>query len=370
MRIDCISKKVEKGILFWLGVLVVIASLPALRGIGASFGYRVYSILINLVTVAVSYYCFSGIFDRPYIGLACSWLYTLSIYRIYKLFVVFAAWETCAMVFFPIIAYGLYKMFTDNVKEKSYKFVWVFLGIGYAGVLITDLVSFEVIAVLTLLLCIFCFRKVFVKETLWELIKGCISALVMSLAYILPFWDNFFERNLQAYYLPAGTIQDKGLYFPQLVFHWWKNGDNGLFGDAGMQSSQPVGVGLVLALSFAAFCILWYAGELRDKEKSVLSLGKTAAVFGGLLMFMSMNIFPWDSLQHLSGLTTVVISAVQFPGRFLGWGILWLVILAGCLLWFFKEKAAKWYYYVSVVIVMISITTSSMYLLDFISSGL
>lgn len=312
----------DKGILFWLTALVLLASLPAFYGSGGTFGIKVHIILNNLATVVITYYCFAEMFGSVYIGLACSWLYTMSVFRICKLYVAYDAGELWAMVFFLVVIYGLYSLFTQDIKTVNYRRVWAF----------------------------------------------CAALMVSAIGFLF-FWQEFYQSQMLRSYEETKFIQSKGLYIPQLIFHWWKKGDNALLGDMGMQSAQPIGMGMVLCLGLGVFCALWYAGQLRDQGKHVLILGKISAVLGGLCLVMSLNIFPWDSLQKLNRYFMILIGVLETPTRFLGIGTVFLVIVAGCILWVFDKKVEKKYYYISVILIIAAITTSSMYLLENISYG-
>ncbi len=349
--------------IFYCNTLLYFPGILRLLGFTVLDSYNAYGIALNVATTFVSYYCFSRIFKSRYIGLLCSALYSLSIFRLYKLMITCAVGEGSAVTFMPLVLYGLYRVFSEDHKSKEYKTAWIPIAVGYAGLFQTHVLSCEITAFLTILVCLIFIKKIFRKETFWELAKGAGSAIAISFWYLVPFLDYFVNEDLHIRHVSARTIQDRGLYLPQLLFHWWEEGTNALAGDSGMYQSHAVGVGFVLVLGFIVFCILWFSGLFGKEEEKILGLGKFSVFFGGLLMLMSLNIFPWDRIQFINSVTASLVSSLQFPNRFLGWGTVFLIAIAGCLLWFFKRED-KWKYYLTVVIFMVGLVTSSLYLLN------
>ncbi len=350
--------------IFYCGTLLYFPAILRLLGFTVTTSYNIYCMGLNIATALIAYFCFVKIFKNRYIGLICSGLYTLSIFRIYKLVITSAVGEGSAVTFMPLVFYGLYKAFTQNPKEKSYKTTWIPIAIGYAGLMQTHVLSCEITAFLTILVCLLLVKKVFQKETFWELAKGAGGAVLASLWYLIPFLDYYINEDMHIRHVSARTIQDRGLYIPQLLFHWWKLGENAVAGDKGMLHSHALGIGMVLVLGVIVFCILWFGGSFKDEKSSVMRIGKYSAVLGCMLMLMSLNIFPWDKIQGLNGVTAALVSSLQFPNRFLGWGTVFLVAVYGCLLWYFLKGKKQWHYYLGVICVILGITTSGVYLLN------
>lgn len=352
--------------IFYCNALLYLPAIFRLLGFTINTCYSLYCIVLNVATACIAYWCFAKIFKDRYIGLICSALYTLSIFRIYKLVITAALGEGSAVTFMPLVLYGLYRAFTEDVHAKSYKNVWIPIAIGYAGLMQTHVLSCEITAFLTIIVCLVFIKKVVVKQTFWELAKGALAAVAMSCWYLVPFLDYYMNEDMHIRHVSARTIQDRGLYIPQLFFNWWKLGDNALSGDLGMVESHAMGIGLILGIAFVVFCILWFSGKFGEKKSSIFSLGKASCVLGGMLMLMSLNIFPWDAIQRINKMAAALVSSLQFPNRFLGWGTIFLVAVSGCLLWYFRDNGKKWYFYLAVISVMVGLATSSIYLLDYV----
>lgn len=350
--------------IFYCNALLIFPAILRLLGFTVTTSYNLYCIALNLATAWISYYCYSRIFKNYKIGLALSALYTLSIFRIYKLVMTSATGEGSATTFIPLILYGFYRIFTEDYKDKRYKTAWLPAALGFAGLMQTHVLTCEITGFLTVLLCLICIRKVFKKQVFLALLKSAGAAVGLSLWYLVPFIDFYLTQDVHIKHVAARTIQDRGLYVAQLLFHFWKHTTIGPSEDSGMYQSYPVGIGFTLSFGLCIFFILWFSGKLRGKKQPLIIFAKTASVLGCLLLLMSLRIFPWDKIQFLNKITASLVSSLQFPNRFLGWGTTLLAAVFGFCLWHFEKQGQKLYYYVGIILTLISVTTSSMYLLD------
>lgn len=350
--------------IFYCGTLLLFPALLRIIGFPVTFSYNCYVIALNALTVWIAYYSFSRIFGNKYIGVTGSALYTLSVFRIYKLVITSAVGEGSAVTFMPLVVYGFWRVFAEDVYDKAYRSCWVPLALGYAGLLQTHVLSCEITAFMTLLLCVVFIRKIFRKETFWELCKGAGAALLLSLWFLVPFLDYYIREDLHIKHVWARPIQERGLYLAQLLFNWWRLGDNAVIGELGMRHSHALGVGFILILGFLVFGVLWFFGGFKDLDKRIYKIGKLSFCFSALLMCMSLEAFPWDKIQGSGRLAASLVSSLQFPNRFLGWASTFLVVLCCSCLYFFREKKQKRFYYVGLLCVLTGIATSGLYLND------
>lgn len=313
--------------IFYCGTFLYIPALFRLLGFTVTASYNIYCIILNFATAWISFYCFDRIFGKWWNGVICSALYTLSVYRIYKLLITSAVGEGSALTFIPLVIYGLYRIFTEDPKESRYKTAWIPFMLGIVGLLQSHVLSCEITALVVLLFCVINIRKVFRKNTMLELVKGAVSAAAVSMWFIVPFLDYYLTQDVHIKHVSARTIQDRGLYLAHLAFHFWSVGKNTPMGDNGMQYSHPVGIGLVLIVGLIIFLILWFGGKLRGKEPDKVSFAKKTAVISIILLLMSMSIFPWDRIQSMNRIFGALVSSLQFPNRFLGWGTICIVFI-------------------------------------------
>ena len=353
--------------IFYCNTFLHLPALLRILGFTVSASYNIYCIVLNAATVWISYYCFGRMFGNRNIGIVCSALYTLSIFRIYKLIFATATGEGSAFAFLPLVIYGLYRIFTEDPQDKKYKTAWIPVMAGFAGLIQTHVLSCEITAFVTILYCLCYIRKVFRRSTFWELAKGALTAGLLSAWFLVPFLDYYLTQDLHIKHVSARTIQNAGLQFAHLLFHFWTAGAHTPSDGYGVQDSHPVGVGLTLMIGLCVFLILWFSGIFRTKSSTSLHFIKVTALLGVLLLFMSTNLFPWDRIQSLHPVIASLVSSLQFPNRVLGWGTVCLVTVFGyCLAHF--ERWDKRFYWSMAAVAVIGVTTSGMYLLDFVNS--
>lgn len=349
--------------IFYCNMLLYFPALLRMLGFTVTESYILYCIALNIATTVISWYCFGKMFRDDRIGLVCSGLYTLSIFRLYKLLITGAVGEGSAFTFLPLVVYGIYLVFVRDVEDTEFHKSWLILGTGYTGLIQTHVLTCEITAVMTVLLCVLYLRKVFELPRFRQLAQGALLALGLSLWYLVPFLDYYMTQDMKIQHASARTIQDRGVILPQLLHHFWISGHATPLGDNGMQYSHPVGVGLILVAGVILFWLLLFLGDLGKENGAEKNFVIRAAGLGCLALWMSTNYFPWDSIQNTSGLAATLVSSLQFPNRFLGWGTAFLVVVAGYVLKYFKGHR-EMLYRMSLVTIAVALSTSYLYLMD------
>lgn len=354
--------------IFYCNTLLFIPAIFRLLGFTITASYNIYCIGLNIATAWISYYCFAKIFKNRNIGLVCSALYTLSIFRIYKLLITSAVGEGSAVTFMPLVIYGLYRIFTEEQEKPEYRTCWVPLMLGYTGLIQTHVLSCEITAIVTIVFCILHVRK-FLSSKVWmEFVKAATCTVMLCLWYLVPFLDYYLTQDVHIKHVSGRTIQESGLTLAHLAFHFWRDGSNTPSAGMGMQYSHPVGIGLVLIVALCLYLIMWFGGTFEKNKTERVAFTQKTALVGILLLCMSTNMFPWDKIQSVNSIFASLVSSLQFPNRFLGWGTVCLVLIFGFCLYYFQlhDKKAYW---VMIAVMFVGITTSSMYLLDYVKAN-
>ena len=103
--------------IFYGETLLYVGALFRLIGFSYVTSYRLFMLFINILTVGIAYYSFRRIFQERYIGLLCTMLYTLSVYRLSKTFICGSLGETFGILFLPLVAYGFYRAGTVSFAD-------------------------------------------------------------------------------------------------------------------------------------------------------------------------------------------------------------------------------------------------------------
>ena len=348
---------------FYCNLLLYFPALLRMAGFTVTESYLLYCIALNLATVVIAWYSFGKMFRDDVVGLACSGLYTLSIFRVYRLLETGAVGEGSAFSFFPLVLYGIYLVFEGKKEEREFRNSWIVLGLGYAGLVQTHVLSCEIAALMTVLLCLVYLPKLFEKERFLKCVQGALFALGLSLWYLVPFLDYYFTQDVKIRHASARTIQARGVTFVQELQTFWNFHDTAASTTERMQYTHPVGPGLFLiAVVFLLFLLLFLEVIPRGKETEK-SFAIRSAGLGCLALWMATDTFPWDALQMTSQTAATLVSSLQFPYRFIGWGMPFLIVVVGYLLSFFR-KNQKMFYRMGLVIVMTAVATSYVYLID------
>ena len=348
---------------FYCNLLLYFPALLRMAGFTVTESYLLYCIALNLATVVIAWYSFGKMFRDDVVGLACSGLYTLSIFRVYRLLETGAVGEGSAFSFFPLVLYGIYLVFEGKKEEREFRNSWIVLGLGYAGLVQTHVLSCEIAALMTVLLCLVYLPKLFEKERFLKCVQGAFFALGLSLWYLVPFLDYYFTQDVKIRHASARTIQERGVTFVQELQTFWNFHDTAASTTERMQYTHPVGPGLFLiAVVFLLFLLLFLEVIPRGKETEK-SFAIRSAGLGCLALWMATDTFPWDALQMTSQTAATLVSSLQFPYRFIGWGMTFLIVVVGYLLSFFR-KNQKMFYRMGLIIVMTAVATSYVYLID------
>ncbi len=363
---------------FYPNLFLLPAAIMQMVGFTVTESYIGFIVFLNIMTVAIAYYSFAHLFADRAIAIGGTALYTLSIFRIYKLMITGAVGEGCAYAFLPLIIYGLFLILHRAEGPKSA----LPLSLGLSGVICSHILTTEItlmvaaivfIGLLGYALYALAAHKdtvLFYRSVWTSLIRSAGITLVLTAWFTVPFLQSYLTEDLKIKHVATQTIQERGLYLTQLLMHFWQLGENAQLEGWGMLHSYPQGVGLILILPLVCFYILWRSHHLHAPWSG---LGKICFSMSILLLCMSLKLFPWNAIQSSSSMLQHLVSAVQFPHRFLGWGTAFLVTLFCICLKSLSELTLQSDHFYSrnflvhlgLLLIVISVFTSGMYLTHF-----
>lgn len=341
--------------------------LPAfLRMIGFTIltSYRYYLIAINAATVIIAYACFRRILNSRYLGLFSSMLYTVSIYRIHKVYCRGTLGEALALMLLPFLAYGFYMVFTQDVDDREYRWNWIPLTIGYAGILQSHLLTGEMAGAFTILLCLIMWKKVFRPKTFLVLAKTVIYSVLVSAWFIIPFADYTLTGDFKIQHASGRMIQERGIYPAHLLFTFFQRGENVFYAKTGMYLTDDTGIGIALAAVLGIWLFLAFFGYTGNMEHKDRSVGRVLAFFSGISMVISLAVFPWDRIQFLHPIAETLVSSLEFPDRLLTIANLCLAVLAGLIGRYVLENGQRILRRAYFGIILVLVMLSSVYLMN------
>lgn len=266
-------------------------NIPAfLRFMGFSIinAYKAYVIIVNIATSIIAFYSFKVILKNEKCALLGGVLYTLSLYRLYDLYQRGAVGEYTAMIFLPLIAAGLWKIYNTPVEDKGYSRLWIMPVIGYSGVIESHILSTELYGAFTILLCLIMVKKTFRKKTFAVLLKIVFITAILNIGFILPFVESYIgEKTVISENMLAEPVLSQGLDIVDLFkFYtggnenpWWRTYIRGGLGPAFL---------IVIVLSVYTI--------IRKIDRKYKKLFIVTGIITMVSLTFTLNIFPWEKI--------------------------------------------------------------------------
>lgn len=315
--------------------------------ISLMFCYKLLVVCMHIGSAFTSYYSAKHMCKSGKIAFWTSIFYTFSIYRLTNVYFRAALGESLAMVFLPLVIWGMYEVLWGNAGK------WYLLTLGVGGVLQSHVLSVEMCAfflVLELLVWLLSAKKQEPLKRIWAGIKATLLTVSLNAFFLLPFLF-FWGENLQCFHMPSEPISDSSVYFSQMfsLFAPYEGKDLGL--ESTVQE-MPHTVGLVMLLGIVLLCAVGGKKEAKDDIK----VARRCMIYGVLALFMCSWLFPWDKLQRIEVLEGMITS-LQFTWRFMGPASALLSFTTAVGVVHFAEKMdddRKWIYGVAAVLVLCS----------------
>ncbi len=280
------------------------SALLYLCGVPLRVCYQLYVISINLATALVTYFTLGIVTKNVNLRLLGSAVYTLCMYRIINLNTRAAAGEYTAMVFLPLVIAGVYLIYT---KEKPKLKDWLPLSIGMSGVIMSHVVTAEMLVINLALLCIVLLKETMKKDKFMAFMKAVLVCIGLTAWFIVPFIDYVTSQTTMVqkddFRLLAKNTQEL-IY----LFQFFSPGTEG-------NHYLTVGLSMMLGLVIVAFCLVKYC-KSNDENSWKLRL---LTGFGLLNLLFVSSYFPWSRIQKHLDIEGIgyQIGTIQFSWRFL-----------------------------------------------------
>ncbi len=297
--------------------------------------YLIFSnYILSMKCLIVFSVIFAGIFMFKFIqnvtknqntSLIVSVLYMTSIYFIADIYVRLAIGEIMTYIFLPLLFWGLYSIFYEKGK-KNY-----LLTIGAVGVLLSHNISSLITALLSIILILIHWKKLFKNEDSIQIWKNLLVNAVFIILIVLFFMMPLLEHKLGAEYI---AMTKDGMATKEFVVNSTIDLN---------QLSKALGIIILISLLFTPSCY-------RKIDKSKRCLYFSTLILGIITAFISTKWFPWNSMPEL-------FLSIQFPWRILLFSTFFLSIIAGIniSIFFVNNNLFKLF-----IVILISIICSQM----------
>ena len=337
--------------LMYADLLLYPAAVLRILGFSLQAVYRMYVAAVTLATALVTRHVLRRMLRSEPLALAGTALYVLSLYRLTNIYMRASVGEYSAMIFLPLVVYGLWRLYTQPADSpRALPWCWVPLAVAFTGLLQTHLLTTLMAGLFCLLFCLIAARRTFRRPVLAGLCKAAGAALGWNLWFLVPL----------AQYMAAGACRISGRYsaadlydsaaWPAQIFMMFGGGNmDAATGEGyastlagGMAGEMPLSVGLALGLGAGLFLLALLDPAVRRADRGALRLGGWALGFGALGIWMASTLFPWYDLSlrkdPVGAALSGILGKLQFAWRFLAPATLLLVLVSCCALALFGRS--------------------------------
>lgn len=209
------------------------------------------------------------------------------------------------MTFLPLIVVGVYLIYNSKKLRIN---EWIYLALGMSGIILSHVLTCEIVVVNLIILCIVLLKRTLKKERIMAFIKAAIMCLVLTIWYLLPFIDYFVSQET---IVQAGDLRllDNSSQEIIDIFQLFAPGNEGW-------KCITLGAALILSLGITLYCLYKYSSK-EGNEKAIFCI-KIFSAFGIVNTLFICKFFPWGSIQQILGIDGLgyQVGSIQFSWRF------------------------------------------------------
>ena len=300
--------------------LLYIPAILRIMGFSLQASLKIYMVLVTAGTIGCTYYALlklrtCGREMRKWVAVLATVVYTLSLYRIGDVYIRQALGEYTAMMFYPLVFCGFYRIFYGDETDGNKR--WFMPAIGMTGILTCHSISSVIVAFVLAIWCILECNRILKRDVLLQILKTVCATVLLSAAFLVPFLDYLLFGSMNISNKVGNEvsfIQQEGLKIEELLGINYHGTDCRVYGAIYF----VIAIALLLLLIFSIF-------QKKQDRKEFLSKIKIFAMFV-LTTWMATVWFPWDALSEASTVFSAITSTIQFPFRFAGIAMLFLTL--------------------------------------------
>lgn len=369
MNPDIVSGKGYPFSLMYADLLLYPAAILRILGFSLQTVYKLYLAGITLATALVTRYVLRRMFNNETVALAGTALYLLAPYRLTNVYVRASVGEYSAMVFLPLVIYGLWRIYRQYNAEKAEPWCWVSLAIGFTGLLQTHLLTSVMTGFLTAIFCIVYAKRTFRRPVLLSLCKAAGVAVVWNLWFLVPLAQYMIQGvcHIAGRY-DASYLQDSAVMLGQMFMLFGKGTGTAQSIALGMDGEMSLALGTALGLGVLALAAALMDPAVRESNRPAMRISVWALAFGALCVWMASDLFPWYDVflsdNPLVKAFSSLLGKLQFAWRFLSPASLLLTFCAAGALALFWNKRRELARQMAVVLVLLTLIPAGYLMYD------
>ena len=256
-----------------------------------SFSYtnclKIFIFIVNLLSGFAMYKFMFKVTKNKNISTFAAILYVIVPYRLTDIYLRTAIAELTSFVFVPIIFNGLYTII--NKEEKSYLLSW-----GILGLILTHTIITLYTAILCFIYLLIFIKKLKNKKVIINLLINLLFGLITSSFYWVGLLQHYFATSYEVF-VPGRMEREEVLKYYKIDFYQ-------LFFTR-KEQIMIYAIGLVSVIGLVLTPVAY-----KKISKDYKKLYTTFLIFGLILTFMTLTIFPFEKLPK-------ILTMIQFTFR-------------------------------------------------------
>ena len=293
--------------------------------------YQIYAIAVNLFTGISAYYAVSKFTDKRSLMFLGTMLYMLCAYRIANLTNRAALGEYTAMCFLPLVVVGLYNILR---KDEQDKINWFPLAAGMSGVIMSHIVTAEVVAVDITILCIMSLTRFFDVKRIKAMLKAIFASVLLTAWFLVPFLDSFKNQKT--------VVQTSDLRMLDVTTRTYLSLFSAFTPGHEIRLWISIGAAWLAGFMIMLYCLYCYknSGDFDETEREKLLTFRTFCALSLMNVVVVCKLFPWNRIQNLLGLNGLgyKMGTIQFSWRFFSTASILIAISVVLALNYFRDK--------------------------------
>lgn len=355
---------------FYGDLFLYLPAVLRMLGWNVQDAYQTYVVLVNAATCAVMFYVLNRIFRNKRVGMFGAAVYMLAPYRLECIYLRAAVGEYTAMCFYPLVVYGLYRIYTDDPKRKENQRNWIILALAFAGLVNCHVISTFSAFLLTALFCLVCMKRTFTKDVFSRLFKAALLAVGLCFWFIVPFVDYMGIDVRITDVSSAGVYAGRTLTLSQLfsVFPWGTGMMYSIPNQLNGEAEMTYAIGGAFLAVLVLYLLCWV--NLKNRKDKNARFGTVCFLFSIFTLFMTTVYFPWDHLEPMGTLFLFVMQGIQLPWRFLGAAAVLMAFTAAAVFdWLEREGKDSVLHSAAGVVLGLAVISASYFMTDYMQQN-
>ena len=298
---------------FYGDFMLYFPALLRLCGYSIEESFKIFLFFLNLATVLVTYHCLCRLSRNRLAAFTCTVLYCANLYRMMTMYGAPQIGCASAILFYPLVITGLYLLFSDTKQDSHSSHAWIYLVIGYTGILQTHIISCFLFALITILWAAFSVKKLFTRQVMLQLGKTILCVLPLNLGFLVPFVHYYTQKSKLNITAPLDLSQiDYASYYAKYQREGWSL--------ESLLSGNEIGYCLAFCILLCLLLFPYLRRHLPYQERLLFLLCITA-------LALSSCYLPYWRLAAVHPVFAYFFKTLQYSERFLS--------ILTCLLAFF-----------------------------------